>query len=227
MEEFLPLCDYFCFWLYEDYLLLKKYYPNNLKFKKFAYGSRLKDEIIPEEPINFEKNEKEIRISHSASTTANHLTIMKILRRIDQNNEYKKVFPLAYGNKYVKKIVIKYGKKWFGDQFVPELEYQKKDAYLDTLSKVGIAIFGQLRQEAAGNITPLLGYGAKVFLRRQNPLYQHYKNKGYIIFSIEDDLKSVSDLSLLTPEQMMHNAEVRKNSRGCADNFMPYLFDED
>lgn len=227
LEEFLPLCDYFCFWFYEDYLLLKKHYPNNLKFKKFAYGSRLKDEIVPEETVNFEKNDKEIRVSHSASTTANHLTVMKILRRIDQNNEYKKVFPLAYGNKYVKKIVIKYGKKWFGDQFVPELEYQKKDEYLNTLSKVGIAIFGQLRQEAAGNITPLLGYGAKVFLRRQNPLFQHYKNLGYIVFSIEDDLKSVSDLSLLTPEQMMHNAKIRKEKRGCADNFMPYLFDED
>lgn len=227
LEEFLPLCDYFCFWFYEDYLLLKKYYPNNLQYKKFAYGSRCKDEVIPEETINFEKNDKEIRVSHSASITANHLTVMRILRRIDKNNEYKKVFPLAYGSKYVKNLVIRYGKKWFGDQFVPELEYIKKDEYFIALSKVGIAFFGQLRQEAVGNITPLLGYGAKVFLRRQNPLFQYYKSKGYIVFSIEDDLKSVSDLSLLTPEQMMHNAKVRKENRGLCENFMPYLFDED
>lgn len=227
LEEFLPLCDYFCFWFYKDYLLLKKYYPNNLRYKRFVYGSRFKDDVIPEEIIDFEKNEKEIRVSHSASTTANHLTVMKILRRIDKNNEYKKVFPLAYGSKYVKKFVIRYGRRWFGNQFVPILEYEKKDQYLKTLSKVGIAIFGQLRQEAVGNITPLLGYGAKVFLRRQNPLFQYYKEKGYIVFSIEDDLKSINDLSILTPEQMTHNAKIRKENRGCCENFMPYLFDED
>lgn len=227
LEEFLPLCDYFCFWFYEDFLLLKKYYPNNLQFKRFAYGSHFRDDKISEDVINFEKNKKEIRISHSASTTANHLTVMKILRRIDRNNEYKKVVPLAYGSTYVKKLVMKYGKKWFGNHFIPILEFEKKDQYLKSLSQVGIALFGQLRQEATGNISPLLGYGAKVFLRRKNPLYQYYKSKGYIVFSIEDDLKSVDDLSLLTPEQMSHNAQVKKNIRGYFEDFMPYLFDED
>lgn len=227
LEEFLPLCDYFCFWFYEDFLLLKKFYPNNLQYKKFVYGSAFKDDKITDEVVNFEKNKNEIRISHSASTTANHLTVMKLLRKIDKNNEYKKVFPLAYGNRHVKDMVIKYGKKWFGNQFIPILEYEKKDEYLKSLSKVGIAIFGQLRQEAVGNITPLLSYGAKVFLRKKSPLYQHYKNKGYIVFSIEDDLKSVDDLTILTPEQMLHNAMIRKNSRSYLEDFMPYLFDED
>lgn len=227
LEEFLPLCDFFCFWFYEDFLLLKKYYPNNLQFKRFAYGGLFRDDKITEEVINFEKNKKEIRISHSASITANHLTVMKLLKRIDRNNEYKKVVPLAYGSTYVKKLVIKYGKKWFGNQFVPILEFEKKDQYLKSLSQVGIALFGQLRQEATGNISPLLGYGAKVFLRRKNPLYQYYKSKGYIVFSIEDDLKSVDDLSILTPEQMQHNAQVRKNIRGYYEDFMPYLFDEE
>lgn len=226
LEEFLPLCDYFCFWLYEDFLLLKKYYPNNLKFKWFSYGALFRDDKISDETIDFEKNEKEIRISHSASTTANHLTVMKILRRIDKDNEYKKVFPLAYGSNYVKKTVLEYGKKWFGNQFIPILEYEKKEDYLKSLSKVGIAIFGQLRQEAAGNITPLLGYGAKVFLRQKNPLYQYYKKQGYIVFSIEDDLRSVDDFTILTPEQMQHNANVKKKNRTYNEDFMPYLFDE-
>ena len=227
LEEFLPMCDYFCFWFYEDFLLLKKYYSNNLQFKWFSYGALIRNDILPNDVINFEKNNKEIRISHSASTTANHITVMKMLRRIDRNNEFKKVFPLAYGNSIVKKTVIQYGKKWFGDQFVPILEYEKKDEYFKSLSRVGVAIFGQLRQEAAGNISPLLGYGAKVFLRRKNPLYQYYKDKGYIVFSIEDDLKSIDDLMPLTQEQMLHNAKVKKDNRIYYEDFMPYLFDEE
>lgn len=225
LEEFLPLCDYFCHWLYEDYLLLKKYYPYNLQYKEFAYGAFFKDEEIIDENIIFEKSKKEIRISHSASASANHLTVMKKLREIDRDNEYKKVFPLAYGNYHVKKTVIKYGKKWFGEQFVPLTDYEKKDEYYKSLSKVGIAFFGQLRQEAAGNIEPLLEYGAKVFLRKKNPLFQYYKNKGFIIFSIEDDLKSIDDLKLLSSDQMMHNANVSKQNRLYYEDFMPILFD--
>ncbi len=225
LEEFLPLCDYFCFWFYEDFLLLKKFYPNHLKYKFFDYGALFKNDKIRDETIDFEKNKKEIRISHSASTTANHLTIMKKLRIVDRENEYKKVFPLAYGSSYVRKIVLKHGKKWFGNQFVPILEYEKEDDYIKSLSKVGIAIFGQLRQEATGNIEPLLGYGAKVFLRKKSPLYQYYKNKGYIVFSIEDDLKSIDDFALLTSEQMMHNAKVAKENRIYYEDFMPILFD--
>jgi hypothetical protein len=227
LKEFLPLGDYFCFWFYEDYLLLKKFYSNNLQYKFFSYGALYKDDIVSDEAINFEKNKKEIRISHSASITANHLTVMKILRRIDKNNEYKKVFPLAYGNKYVKKMVVKYGNKWFGNQFAPIFEYEKKDEYLNSLSKVGIAIFGQIRQEGVGNLAPLLKNGAKIFLREKSPLYQYYKNKGYVVFSIESDLKSVNDLTILTPEQMLHNAKVSKDNRMYYEDFMPYLFDED
>lgn len=225
LEEFLPFCDYFCSWFYEDFLLLKKHYPNNLQYKEFAYGAFFRDDKISDAAINYEKNKKEIRISHSASTTANHLTVMKILREIDKDNEFKKVFPLAYGSGIVKKTVVKYGKKWFGNQFVPIFEFEKEDVYYKSLSKVGVALFGQLRQEATGNIEPLLEYGAKVFLRKKSPLYQYYKNKGYIVFSIEDDLKSIDDFALLTSEQMMHNAKVAKENRIYYEDFMPILFD--
>lgn len=226
LEEFLPMCDYFCFWFYDDFLLLKKFYPNHLQYKFFDYGGLFRNEKILDEAIDFEKIKKEIRISHSASTTANHLTVMKKLREIDKDNEYKKIVPLAYGSNYVKKMVAHYGEKWFGEQFVPIFEYEKKEDYLKTLSKVGIAIFGQLRQEAAGNIEPLLGYGAKVFLRQNNPLFQYYKNKGYIIFSVEENLKTIEDLSILSPEQMLHNAKVKKDNRVYYEDFMPCLFED-
>jgi len=225
LEELLPLCDFFCFWFYEDFLLLKKFYPNNLHFKVFDYGAQFKEDKNPDDGINYEKNQKEIRISHSASTTANHLTVMKKLREVDTKNKYRKVFPLAYGSAFVKETVVKYGRKWFGDQFVPIFEFEKEDEYIKSLSKVGIAIFGQLRQEATGNIQPLLEYGAKVFLRKKSPLYPYYKDKGYIVFSIEDDLASIDDLTLLTHEQMLHNAQVAKDNRLYFEDFMPVLFD--
>ncbi len=227
LADFLPLVDYFCFWLYEDYLLLKKYYPNSrhLQYRHFTYSSCYEKDKAKDIQLNFNKVRNEIRVSHSASKTANHVTVMKILNQVDKENIFKKVFPLAYGSERIRRNVIRLGKKYFGSQFVPQLKYVSSDLYFDELSKVSIAIFGQLRQEAAGNIFPLVRYGAKVFMRKENPLYKYFIRKGYVVFSVEDDLKSINDLSPLTHEQMIQNANVAKKNQMTYEDFMPSLFD--
>ena len=214
LEELLPLVDYFCFWMYEDFELLKQFYP---KSRHIEYRDLIK--------LNFDKTVNEVRVSHSASKTANHVTIMEILRSIDKDNVLKKVFPLSYGSVRIRKNVLRLGHKYFGEKFCPELDYVNSDKYFEELSKVGVAIFGQLRQEAAGNIFPLISYGAKVFLRRQNPLYGSCKKKGYIVFSVEDDLKTIEDLRPLSHEQMKYNATIALNTQMVYENYMPHLFD--
>lgn len=228
LEEFLPLVDFFCFWFYDDYLLLKKHYPNcHLQFRFFEYGAKYRCSETEKIAIDFNKIEKEIRVSHSASTTANHVTVMKILRRVDKNNEFRKVFPLAYGSAFIKKQVQKLGRKYYGNQFVPIYDLVGKEEYRKALSKVGVAIFGQLRQEASGNIFPLLDYGAKVFLRKNNPLFKFCKKLGYLVYSIEDDLKTIDDLCPLTHDQMLYNANISVKTQIYYDDFMPSLFDEE
>lgn len=227
LEEFLPFVDFFCFWLYEDYLLLKRFYPQYIiQYRHFQYGASWKVEKESDVSIEFEKNELEIRIGHQASKTANHKTVMKLLKQIDQNNEYKKIVPLAYGSKYVKNQVIKIGKKYFGSQFIPIVDFVNSEEYYRSLEKTSVAFFGQLRQEAGGNIFPLIQRGAKVFLRKSNPLYIHCIKSGYAVFSIEDDLKSIDDLKPLTREQMIHNANKSRNNQVFYEDFMPCLFDD-
>lgn len=228
LEELLPQVDYFCFWLHEDFELLQKYYPTSrhIKYRDFSYGGCYEKDRVKEIHINFDKVPNQVRVSHNASKTANHVTIMEILRKIDKDNVLKKVFPLSYGSVRVKKSVLRIGHKYFGDHFYPELDYVSSDIYFEELSKVGVAIFGQLRQEAAGNIFPLISYGAKVFLRKQNPLYESCKKNGYIVFSVEDDLKSMEDLLPLTREQMIRNATIALNSQKVYEDFMPHLFDK-
>ena len=226
IQESLPLINYFCFWLYEDYLLLKKYFDTNMQYRHFQYGARFKNDQIDISQLNYNKTPYEIRIGHSASKTENQDTIIKLLSKIDKDNKYKKVFPLSYGSVYMRNQVMKMGRKYFGNQFEPILTHVERNQYYESLSKTGVAIFGQNRQEAAGNIGPLLNYGAKVFLRENNVMLKYYKDKGYIIFSVEKDLKSVNDLQPLTPQQMEHNAEIGKNTRVFYEDFMPHLLDD-
>lgn len=226
LQKTLPFINYFCFWLYEDYLLLQKYFNVNIQYRHFQYGARYKNDQIEISKLNYDKTPYEIRIGHSASKTENQDTIIKLLSKIDKDNKYKKVFPLSYGSIYMRKQVIKMGRKYFGNQFEPILTHVERNQYYESLSKTGVAIFGQNRQEAAGNIGPLLNYGAKVFLRENNVMLKYYKDKGYIIFSVEKDLKSVDDLQPLTPQQMEHNAEIGRNTRVFYEDFMPHLLDD-
>lgn len=227
LKEFLPLVDYFCFWLYEDYLLLQEYYPTpHLKYRYFTYSDSFEKDKEKTVSLYYPKKENEIRISHSASRSANHLTVMRILKQIDKDNVYIKTVPLSYGSNRVRKRVLRIGEKYFGSQFNPILEYVSRDEYYDSLSKVGVAIFGQLRQEAAGNIFPLIKSGAKVFLRSKNPLFLYCKRREYLVFSIEDDLKKLDDLKPLSQEQMIHNANMGLKNMTTNDEFMPRLFDD-
>lgn len=222
----LPWIDYFCFWLKEDYDLLLSHFPTNIRFRQFQYKARYRNEEHGTDPIDFDKDSNTIRINHSASKTGNHDTVMRLIAQIDHENVLRKEVPLSYGSPFIRKNVIKMGRKLFGEQFVPLLDYISFDDYLHSLSKVGVALFGHRRQEATGNISLLLKLGAKVFLRESNPLLPFYRRRGYHIFSIESDLKSMDDLRPLTHEQMQHNADTATRNRVYYEDFMPHLLDE-
>ena len=118
------------------------------------------------------------------------------------------------------------GQRYFGDQFCPVFKHVSREEYNMVLSKTGVAIFGMNRQEASGNIYPLLKSGAKVFLRENNVLLEHCRKQGYFIFSVEKDLKTIDDLQPLTCEEMNHNSEVGWKNQVFSEDFMPQLFDE-
>ena len=225
LVEALPYIDYFCFWLREDYELFQRYFPSEIKFRQFQYKARYREEEHGTDPVDFNKDATTIRVNHSASKTANHDTLMRLLAQIDRDNVLRKEFPLSYGSTYIRKDVIKMGQRLFGKQFVPLLDYVSFDDYLHSLSKVGIAIFGHRRQEATGNISLLLKLGAKVFLRECNPVLSYYRRMGYHIYSVENDLKGMDDLRPLTPEQMQHNADTATRNRVYYEDFMPQLLD--
>lgn len=226
LMESLPYINYFCFWNDGEYRMLKNYFQCNIRYKYFQYGAYTRN---VEHEIKFEVNKKSyksVMVNHQASLTGNHLSVLKKLRRIDDDNCYAKIVPLSYGNQYIKTIVKKYGRYHFGDKFCSIDNYMQLEDYNSFLKTIGVAIFGQLRQEAAGNIIILLENGAKVFLREGNPLLSYYREQGYIVFSFEKDLNSIDDLLPLSMEEMKHNWLIRQNKRVYLDDFMPNFIEQ-
>ena len=117
------------------------------------------------------------------------------------------------------------GDKLFGNSFFPITTYLPKEEYFRLLEKVDVAIFGQRRQEASGNIIQLLRNGVKVFLRNDNTLLNYYRTRGYIIFSFEDDLIDEYSLRSLSILEKEHNRQCYLDTRLYYDDFMPTFFD--
>ena len=230
LVETLHYVDYFCFWLYEDYLLLKQFYNTSAQFKYFQYGSVYRRELSENNDgleRFFTKKPRTIILNHQASTFGNHLTLMNKLRNIKGIDDYQIIVPLSYGSRVVKKLILWKGKRLFQNSFKPILEYMDLNSYQDIIGKVEVAFFGQHRQEAVGNIAFLLACGTKVFLREDNVLYPYFKRLGYSVFSYENEFRSIDDLKGLTLEQKRLNASVAASHKKCYEDFMPSLFDND
>ena len=216
--------DYFCFWNEYDYRLYVKYFGDEIKYKYFGYVCRNRDSK-EEQTFDFPEKSRVILLNHQASVTGNHFTLMKKVKELDPNNSFLIMMPLSYGSKSIRKQCLKVGSKMFLDKFYPILDYLPKEEYFNIINKPQVALFGQKRQEAAGNIGRLLIVGTKVFLREDNPMLSYYRDKGYCVFSFEKDLNSIEDLNPLTREQMVHNRKVWYQTRSYYEDFMPNFFD--
>lgn len=220
--------DYFCFWNKYDYDLYVKYFGNAVKFKYFGYVCNEKEDASDEkreQDFVFPTKDRSVILNHQASLTGNHLTIMQKLRQIDPMRRYSVYMPLSYGHPKMKRFCMKTGKRLFRDKFNPITAFMPLQDYYKIIDKPEVAIFGQKRQEATGNIGHLLTVGTKIFLREDNTLLNYYREMGYYIYSFEKDLQSIDDLKGLTLEQMEHNRKVWCESKIYYDDFMPHFFE--
>lgn len=171
--------------MYDEYPLFLSYYPefSHLEYKEFFYYPI--DEILGSELMNQKCCADSIIVGNSCSFTGNHIDVLKKLRDIQVTNNI--VLPLSYGgNIKYQNIIINYGEKYFGNNFSPLTEFLSLKEYNNILVNAGFYIYGNLRQEAVGNILIALYLGGKVFLDITNPLLNFYKNLGLIIFSLDD-----------------------------------------
>jgi len=203
MKNFFRNVDFFCFWNENDYKLLKEYYNTRAQLKQFIYYNAL---AFHAPANNIEKTH--VIINHSASLFGNHLTIVDRIQEIDPSGQNKLIIPLSYGLKEIREEIVDF----VGHKKTPNIvvldSYLDLKTYTAILEGAKVAIFGMKRQEGAGNIFMLLYYGAKVFLRNKNNLITYFRDRGFIVFSFEDDLKNINDLGGLSENEIQHNQKL-------------------
>lgn len=189
-----------------DFSLLLHYFPQyqHLKQKNFFYYPI--NEIIPKDFLSSASLGNNIIIGNSASFTNNHIYVMKKLAKVDYGSR-KILMPLSYGgNDYYVNKVIETGKILLGDNYEPIIDFMSLQQYNKLLLSSSTYIYGNFRQEAFGNILTGLYVGATVFMEGTSPLLHDLKQKGFLLFSL-DQLKDKINYHL-TNEEIMHNREI-------------------
>lgn len=156
--------------------------------------------------INDRVDGDNILIGNSATPTNNHLEAFNQLKLFDLKDR-DVIVPMSYGDKKYGNQIIEYGESLFKEQFRPLMEFMPIEDYNSIIKSCGIVVMNHIRPQAFGNILTALWLGSKVFLNKKNSIYDFYKQRGVIIFSIDDDFKadSTKTLSRLTEEEVQHN----------------------
>lgn len=150
------------------------------------------------------KTKGAIMVGHSAVFTDNHIDLIHSLKKIDLAGR-QVIMPVSYGQKEWRAYLKSKYPRISGADVTFLEDVLPKEEYFGILNGCSHAIFGPLRQQAAGNINACMKMGIKVFLYKDSMDYIQYKNDGYIVFSIEDDLTEKELNTPLTEEQIRHN----------------------
>jgi len=178
------------------------------KFVNFNYGSGIGKKK------NFFKNKvilgSNILIGNSATYENNHVDFFLKIKDFDLAQR-KIICPLSYGRGEYRSKVIEAGVENFGKNFEELTDFIPYDEYVKKISTCSIVVMNHKRQQALGNIMLMVGMGAKVYLREENPVFSFLENLGVKLFSIEQITGELDFFTPLSIDDIGKNKNTIKN----------------
>lgn len=209
MKSAFKRIDFFSPVIREDYDLFKEYFPKTqMEYISWNYGDSFDNKSFTDPFPILGPN---ILIGNSASYTNNHLEIFSLLKNVDLSDR-KLIVPLSYGDTNYRDYIIEIGRKLFGKSFVPLVDFMPIDEYYTVIKSCSIVIMNQYRQQATGNISAMIVFGAKLYLSQRNPYFLNCVNRGMSVFSIENITDEPLSLftSLSESEQILNRRIVQE-----------------
>lgn len=136
---------------------------------------------------------KNILLGNSASMLGNHIDIMKqIVPYVELDT--KVICPLSYAGtpKYIEEV-IRQGKKYFGERFIPLIDYLPFDDYTKLMRSCNRFVIGMIQQAATCNCLTSLWEGIKIYAPKCSINYKQYNEMGIQFYSIEEDFGREAD----------------------------------
>ena len=127
-----------------------------------------------------------VLVGNSATATNRHLELFERLKLIRLGEHVELIAPLSYGDASYARTVEDRGIELFGNRFTALRRFMPPQEYQALLQTVDIALFNHGRQQAAGNIVQLLGYGKKVFLHPEVSTWRSLQARGIVAYDVRD-----------------------------------------
>ncbi len=184
-------------------------YRSKAQYIPILYPIPLSINQLKDLPKKTENRTLSILLGNSADPSNFHIETIEFLARF-KNQSIKVYCPLSYytDSTYVDKV-IQLGKDYFKDNFIPIKNMMTPTEYAGFLAGMDVGIMNHRRQQALGNVLPLLFLGKKVFLRSDISTYRFLDRAGCIIF----DIKSIADCSFKCFSEMANSAkQINKRS---------------
>ncbi len=192
--------DFISFVTKGDFLLLnqKINIPHNKVITDFCYPNPIDFEKLDQMELKHGKlkyftrtTSKLILLGNSGDPSNNHIDALILLSKI-KNQDFSIVCPLSYGPypEYIKEV-LKIGNQMFKKRFIPLLKFIEGDKYYQILDQIDISIMNHNRQQGFGNIRLLLFLKKKIYMKKQNPIYNHLIGRKVSVLTIEDLIASI------------------------------------
>ncbi len=203
-KRIIPKIGHFVTYIKGDYLLAQKWYGANGQYHEcFMYPSNIYKEYNV--GTNDYHSTINIQVGNSADSLNNHIEVLEKLT-VYKDKNIKIFAPISYGDKEYAKLVIKKGKEFFGNKFIPITELMPFEKYLEFLSKIDIAIFNSNIQIAMGNTITLIGLRKKVYMKNDVTPWKFFNDMGVKVFDVEN-----IELELLEQEiKKMNQQKIRE-----------------
>lgn len=150
-----------------------------------------------------------IFIGNSAASEGNYWDVMPKVARLKQKDQ-RVIMPLGYGSPWVRNWVLKLGKKLYGADFMPLIDFMPLGEYNELVCNCSTMIMPHYAPRAQGNIITALWLGMRVYLSEKGMTYRYFRRIGCLVYSIEHDLNRRNPrlFEPMTEVQMNHNREI-------------------
>lgn len=201
---------YFAGLLDKDFEVVNQYSKAGMQYVDFAYLSydQFMDTKLPAGIVGQQGDGVEIMVNHSGDPTLNHIDALERLSKIPFNG--KIVLPMAYGDGSYIKEVKEYAVSRWNNQVSVWDSYTEPAEYAQKLRQIDIAVFNSKIQQGMGNIIMLLWYGARLFFREENTVFQDLKKWGMNVYSVQHDLTAAHLSGRLPEDKVAANRAILK-----------------
>lgn len=184
--RFFRRVDFFSCVLLEEERFLRRVLSPDVRRINFSYLPHTQKSAG--RPKLVDLNQRGVWVGNSATLSNNYWDIFP---RIAKSKGYKVVSSLVYGPDGISRgpfaeEIEKCGRQYFGENFTSISTFMSLGDYAKLMDSCSVFVFGQLRQQAVGNIFLALKRGGCVILNRASPVYAFCIRKKFKVYALED-----------------------------------------